>query len=105
MHPETFEQLELQRSVLGGSADFLADGVLIRVSSFGKEILAASLPDTVELEVATCGATMKNERTDGKQLKAAQLVNGAEVQVPGYIKEGDKVIVKPATGEFVRRVL
>ena len=105
MHPESFEQLELPRSVLGSSAEFLSDGVLIRVSSFGKEILAAALPETVELEVASCGPSMKNERTDGKQLKGATMVNGAEVQVPGYVRDGDRLVIKPATGEFVRRVL
>ena len=72
-------------------------------------------------------AARQNERKDGSQLKAATLVNGATLQVrglrrlssyqlrganaacasqvPGFVKEGDIVIVRPSTGEFVKRKL
>lgn len=95
-------------------------------SSFGSEVLTARLPEQVELAVQSCGPSAKarardagarqaacahltpvsqNDRIDGKQLKAAMLVNGASVQVPGYVKDGDVLVIKPATGEFVRRRL
>lgn len=104
MHSTTFEQVELPVSCLSDAERrFLADGVTVRVSSFGDEVLTASLPEFVEVEVTNSGPSMKNERTDGKQLKTAVLANGAAVQVPGYVKDGDIVIIRPKTGEFVRR--
>ena len=118
------QQLELADSLLGPAAAFLTEGVQVTTSSFGSEVLTARLPEQVELAVQSCGPSAKarardagarqaahltpisqNDRIDGKQLKAATLVNGASVQVPGYVKDGDVLVIKPATGEFVRRRL
>jgi hypothetical protein len=38
-------------------------------------------------------------------VKTATLVNGAQLTVPGFIKDGDVLVVRPLTGEFVRRKL
>jgi hypothetical protein len=59
----------------------------------------------VEVTVRNSGPSGKNDRVDGKQLKVAETTNGAAVMVPGYVKDGDVLVVKPSTGEFVRRKL
>jgi elongation factor P len=59
MHPDTFEQVELPRSVLGDAAAFLSEGCRLTVCSFGTEVLTASLPEFVEVEVANSGPSMK----------------------------------------------
>lgn len=59
MHPDTFEQVELPRSALGTAASFLAEGVRLNVLSFGSEVLTATLPEFVDVEVANSGPSMK----------------------------------------------
>jgi len=76
--------VELPRSSLGDAAEYLAEGVTLSVLSFGNEVLTARLPEFVEVEVANSGPSIKNERTDGKQLKTAVLANGAALQVPSH---------------------
>ena len=59
MHPETFDQVELPRQVVGSAAAFLAEGGRLTLCSFGTEVLTARLPEFVELEVADSGPSMK----------------------------------------------
>lgn len=106
MHPQTFDQAELPLSLLGPSGAFLGEGVPVTLARAPDgSVLTAALPETVEGVVASTGASMRNERSDGRQTKPAVLANGATVSVPGFVKEGDVIVLRPATGEFLKRKL
>jgi elongation factor P len=49
------------------------------------------------------GAGSRADTASGKNLKDATLTNGVTVKVPLFIESGEKVLVDPKTGEFVRR--
>jgi elongation factor P len=59
MHPVSFEQLELPAALLGDAGVFLCEGVPVTVALHAGEVLTATLPETVEAEVASTGASMK----------------------------------------------
>ena len=59
MHPQSFEQLELPRAMLGDAAPFVGEGVPVTLSLHAGEPLTAALPDTIEAVVQSCGASMK----------------------------------------------
>ena len=53
-------QIEVPTALLGNAAPFLADGVTVTVAKLASgEAVSATLPDTIEAEVATCSASMK----------------------------------------------
>ena len=69
---------------------------------YENEILSISLPDqvTMEIEFAEEGVQGSTVQT---ALKRAVLVSGYEIQVPQFVKTGDKVIINTSDGSYVGR--
>lgn len=102
MDNETFEQIEVPISKLKWEKNFITDGVEVLVMRHGDELLGVSLPDQVtltidEAEEAVQGNTVTNIT------KRAILSTGFEVQVPQFIKTGEKIIVRTSDGQYVSR--
>ena len=67
------------------------------------EPIMASAPTHVELEITYTEPAVKGD-TATNVTKAATVSNGAEIRVPLFINEGDKVKVDTRTGEYVERI-
>ena len=53
-------QCEVPTALLGDAGPFLSDGVTVTVAKLASgEAVSATLPDTIEAEIATCSASMK----------------------------------------------
>lgn len=103
MHPETFEQI----SLLGESIDgvqFLKDGDMVEamVHAESETILTCELPAHVVLQVTYTEPGIKGD-TATNTLKAATLETGAEVRVPLFINEGEKIEVDTRDGSYIGR--
>ena len=66
-------------------------------------LLSVELPQTVDLEIADTTPATKGATATGRT-KPAQLVTGAEVQVPEYIETGATIRINTGTGKFMSRV-
>lgn len=64
--------------------------------------LAGKLPQMVSLRVREAAAYAKGDRVS-PSTKPCVLENGATLQTPGYVQEGEQVVVDTRNGEFVRR--
>jgi elongation factor P len=64
--------------------------------------VAVQLPPSVTLEVVDTAPELKGA-TATKRPKPAKLSTGIEIQVPEYIRTGEKVLVSTVTGEFSGR--
>src|ERR1041384_270774 len=51
MHPETFDQIQVNRTTFGDSIKYLKDGMEVNVVEHDGKILGAEVPTFVELEV------------------------------------------------------
>jgi len=103
MDSATFDQFQLTKEALGDAAKFLADGLEgIRAMLVEGAIVSVALPNTVDLTVTECDPTIKGA-TAQAQMKRAVLETGAEVQVPPYIEQGERVRVDTRDGHFVER--
>jgi elongation factor P len=69
----------------------------------GDEAIGMRPPKRVVFKIAATEKT-SGGNTVGRVLKPATLENGVEVQVPAFIKEGDKVALNPENGEYLERV-
>lgn len=102
MNNDTFEQVEIPEEKLKWEKNFITDGTEVSIMRYGDEILGASLPDQVAIEIqeaeeAVQGNTVQNVT------KKAWLVTGWEIQVPQFIKTGELVLIRTSDGEYVGR--
>ncbi len=100
MNPETFDQVEVAKPILGPGARFLKENDALELEFFEGRPLAVRYPDVVELKVSTTGAGTRGDST----YKEAVLENGVELLVPHFIREGDRVHVDVETGKYLDRV-
>lgn len=103
MDPETFDQIYLDEAMVGTAAKFLKEEMIVKVSFEGDTPLGAEAPTFVTLTVSYTEPGVKGD-TATNTLKPASLDNGAEVMVPLFVNEGDKVKVDTRTGDYVERV-
>jgi elongation factor P len=69
---------------------------------YNDECVGLQPPTAVELTVVTCEPSVKGNSATGRT-KPATLETGLVVQVPEYIKQGERVKIDTRTGEFLSR--
>lgn len=103
MENTTFSQVELPEAVLGQQVKFLTDGMDITVLFHGDQAVAVELPRHITFTVSETGPGVRGDSVSNVY-KSATLENGMEIQVPMFVKSGDKVKVDTKTGQYVERV-
>ncbi len=102
MDIQTYEQLNVNREVLGKNDAFLKAGMNVDLLFDGKEVLDVRLPAHVHLEVTHTEPGMKGNTATGAT-KPATLETGYEVQVPLFIDTGDVLKLDTRTGNYIER--
>jgi elongation factor P len=104
MHPETFEQISIPGDGISG-VQFLKEGDMVEamVHAASETVLTCELPAHVILTVTYTEPGMKGD-TATNTLKPATVETGAEVRVPLFINEGEKIEVDTRDGSYVGRV-
>jgi elongation factor P len=102
MSPDTFEQIEVPKTVLGPAEKFLQPGMQLPVEFFGGEPLNVIFPESAEIRVAeTAPPAHAQQETTWKD---AKLENGLTVHVPMFVGPGEVVRVEVKTGRYMERV-
>ena len=102
MNTETFEQIHLNKDVLGDATDYLTANLQIKVEFYDGKAVGVELPQTVELTVVETEPGLKSA-TASNVTKPAKLETGVVVQVPPFINEGEKIRVDTAEGAYLSR--
>lgn len=104
MNNETFEQVSLTADQIEGVA-FLKEGdtIDVQVHAETETILTAELPQNVILQITYTEPGLKGD-TATNALKPATVETGAEVRVPLFINEGEKIKINTRDGSYVERV-
>jgi elongation factor P len=103
MDVEDYTQYLLGRDSVGDAAGFISDGLEgCYIQRIEGQPVAVQLPPSVTLEVIDTAPELKGA-TATKRPKPAKLSTGIEIQVPEYIRTGEKVLVSTVTGEFSGR--
>jgi len=103
MNTETYEQIELDDEALGDAISYLVPGCKIRVETYEGRSIGVEVPQVVELTVVETSPEMRGA-TASNSPKPAKLETGLMVQVPPFVKEGDRVRVDTNTGAYMERV-
>jgi elongation factor P len=102
MDTETYDQITLNRELIGDPADFLQDGMTVTVEAYEGSPISVTLPDSVTMEVVEADAVVKGQ-TASSSYKPARLGNGRRVMVPPHIEAGTRIVVSTADGSYVER--
>jgi elongation factor P len=103
MDVENYEQITIPGDFLGDLAAWLVDGMRVEVQLLDGQPIGLELPKTVEIEVVEAEPVVKGQ-TAAKSNKPAKLANGVMVQVPPFVKAGDRIRVDPAERRYIERV-
>jgi elongation factor P len=102
MDPETFEQIQLNKEILGKNVKYLQENMKVVVSFYDNEPISIELPSTVTLKVMHTEPVVKGQ-TAASSYKPAELDNGMRIMVPPFISEGTVIIVNTETDSYVER--
>jgi elongation factor P len=103
MDNDSYEQIMLTEAQVGEARLYLIENLDLKVLFFNKEPVGVELPNFVELAVAQTEPGVKGDTAAGGT-KPAVLESGANIQVPLFINEGDRVKVDSRTGGYIERV-
>jgi len=103
MDNETFEQIYLDKNLLGDALKYIKEGVTLLIAfEDGKDPITAEAPAQVVLEVQYTEPGVQGD-TATRTLKSATMENGAEVKVPLFINTGEKIKIDTGTGAYIER--
>ena len=102
MDNETYEQIPINKSVLSDNFKFVKENMDCKVLSYKGKVFGVEPPFFIELEVTQTDPGFKGD-TATNATKPATLETGAEVKVPLFINEGDKIKIDTRTGEYLER--
>ena len=102
MDTETWEQIPINKSVLGDNFKFVKENMVCKVLSYKGSVFGIEPPNFVELKVTKTDPGFKGD-TATNATKPATLETGAEIKVPLFIDEGETIQIDTRTGEYMGR--
>ena len=102
MDGETYELVPIDQSVLDDSFKFVKENDVCTIMSYKGNVFGVECPTFVDLVVTSTEPGFAGN-TATNTLKPATLETGAEVKVPLFINEGDKIQIDTRTGEYLGR--
>ncbi len=104
MNTDDYNQITLQESALDAPG-LLKEGEVVKIMFNTEDSmpLSVDMPASVILEISYTEPGVKGN-TATNATKPAKVETGAEVNVPLFINEGDKIKVDTASGSYMERV-
>ena len=102
MDPESYEQISIGKDVVGDSLKFVKENEVCKVSSYNGSVFAIEPPISVELEITETEPGFKGDTATGAT-KPAIVETGAQVMVPLFVNQGDRIKIDTRTGEYSSR--
>jgi len=100
---DTFEQYALAASICGDQMVFLMEGSPVQLLFWNGQLISMTPPQQVVMEITYTEPAAKGD-TATNVTKGATVECGAEIQVPAFIREGDKIKIDVESGLYVERV-
>ena len=103
MDNETFEQFGLTKDQIGDALKFVKENENVQMLSHNGAVFSIEPPMFVELEITETEPGFKGDTATGAN-KPAIVETGAQVYVPLFVEQGDKIQIDTRTGEYLKRV-
>ena len=102
MDSTNYDQINISKQTVGDAADYLLENANVIVAMNEGNALYVELPASVELEITYTEPGIQGDRSSGGT-KPATVETGLNIQVPLFIKQGEKVLVDTRTGDYLGR--
>lgn len=103
MDTETYEQPAINGKLLGESAQYLKDGMELKLTYYNNEPIDLELPSVVDLKVVEAEVAVRGDTANSVN-KLVTTETGLRVQVPQFVKVDDVIRINTTTGEYLTRV-
>lgn len=105
MHNETFEQVDLEENLID-NPDLMKEGQYVEMMFHADEerVLSCELPPFVELTVTYTEPGIKGDTASTSAMKPATLETGAEIMVPLFINQDEKIKIDTRSRSYSERV-
>ena len=103
MDVETYDQIALNEDAIGDSLKFVKENEMVKICSHNGNVFAIEPPLFVELVVTETEPGFAGNTAQGAT-KPAIVETGAQVMVPLFVNQGDKLKIDTRTGEYLSRV-
>jgi len=103
MDLDTYDQPAIQSEILGDSANYLMEGLEVKLTFYNGEALDIELPITVDLQIIEAEMAVRGDTATGVTKKVTT-ETGLQVQVPNFVEVGDTIRVDTRNGAYVTRV-
>ena len=102
MDMETYDMTAVNASELSDGFKFVKENEECTILSYNGNVFSVEPPNFVTLEVTKTDPGFKGD-TATNVTKPATVETGAEIKVPLFINEGDKIVIDTRTGEYLER--
>ena len=102
MDPETFDMTPLNKDVLGDAFQFVKENTMCKLVSYKGSVFAVEVHNFMDLVITVAEPGVRGD-TATNVMKPATLETGAQIKVPLFINEGEKITVDTRTGEYLGR--
>jgi elongation factor P len=100
--PETYETVTLAPDLVGDAKNYLTENTAVVVTFVEDKAVSIELPPSVVLMVKDAPEGIKGDSANNVQ-KPATLETGIGIQVPLFIKTGERIKVDTRTGKYMER--
>jgi elongation factor P len=102
MNQENYEQIQVQSDVIGDSAPYLQENMIVQLSVFQENAVSIDIPQKVILEIVDTEPVTKGQ-TASSSYKPAVLSNGVRTTVPPHVTAGTRIWVMTSDGSYIER--
>ncbi len=103
MNPETFEQININRNIIGEKGMMLKEDLEVTINFYNDSPLNINLPNQITCKIISTDAALKGQ-TVSSSYKPAKLENGLNIQVPPFIENEDSIIIDTRTLEYIKKL-
>jgi elongation factor P len=100
--PETYETITLSPEIVGDAKNYLVENAPVTVTFVEDKAVDIELPSAVFLKVADAPEGIRGDSANNVQ-KAVLMETGITVQVPLFIKTGERLKIDTRTGKYMER--
>ena len=100
--PETYETITLPPEIVGEGSSYLIENTHVTITFVEEKAVEVELPASVVLTVKDAPEGIRGDSANNVQ-KSVTLETGINVQVPLFIKTGEKLKIDTRTGKYIER--
>ncbi len=102
MDTDTFDQFGIPKDAVGDASNYIKEGEDVDVMYYEGKAVSVSVPPKVDLTVTDSPPGIKGDSASNVTKKVT-VETGYELNVPLFIKQGEKIRINTDTGDYVER--